>query len=263
MALKTYLTRLDAITPGTPEYEKILLEILDSLENKSVNSQKNNFTIVRKYITTHVQNEELRERYKNMFTLSSEEYDVVRHDYETKVKSQLSDIRNYPRESFLMEIHEMYECSQVYCMISALLFYSGRRLTEVVSEGGFERSRIPNHILFSGQLKTRKEDEEKEFDIPILVVTPESFLEHLKYMRMKAHGIKLSTVTMGVNILLKKTFDDKFSSKDLRKLYAEEAYQQYADKTTVAKPVYLGNILGHSELDLSTNVTYQSVILSD
>ena len=48
---------------------------------------------------------------------------------------------------------------EYYKLVTCIMLATGRRSAEVIARGKFEPSKLANHVLFSGQLKTGERKE--------------------------------------------------------------------------------------------------------
>ena len=169
----------------------------------------------------------------------------------------------------------------------ALMALTGRRFDEVLRAGDFapsldktESARVRHRWLldFSGQLKTRSgkgEGHDDAFRIPVLAPASD-VLRAFRTLRASPQGQGWAAATTRQ---LSTTFNPEFNRKlqgspaarfwpkgapltlkELRALYAEIAYVNFAPRTTRAP--YYARILGHSEDDLTTALSYMRYSLS-
>jgi hypothetical protein len=133
-----------------------------------------------------------------------------------------------------------------------ILLATGRRSTEVVARGQFSKSKIPNCVLFSGQLKT-KDDVREAYDIPVIGMSPNALIALVDKIRnMKDYSDKSNEfIASRTNAYVNKAIVDAFDTKDrhvtsesLRCVYAYISYRLYGNPK-ISEPVYCAKILGH------------------
>ena len=153
---------------------------------------------------------------------------------------------------------------------------SGRRAIEILKTGSFEKSK-KNHVFFKGQAKTKTRDDAGSFIIPSLV-SPKKLMDTHERLRSildkevfydknfnDLTNDEINGATAGrLNNKVKSIFDgDEFVFKDLRALYAKQASAKYHDPKKESLAVFYSSILGHSEKDIATQLSYQGLVVSD
>lgn len=158
-------------------------------------------------------------------------------------------------------------------IVPAIIFAqiaSGCRLIEVLShEFEFTEAGKEGYIIQNNVAKNRGED--RKVDKPVLFIKPEQFLRLIKIIRDKMtvkpedDNIALSN-RYGKRVNAKITqiargVDTKgiTSSHDLRRIYANLSYKQFAKKNTSLQ-VWVSKILGHSDLTSAANYTTLNIV---
>ena len=84
--------------------------------------------------------------------------------------------KKFTYDEIKIAIDTLKSSDDYYKLVVCVLLATGRRSSEVIARGIFERSKITHHVLFSGQLKTGDEKREA-YDIPVLGITPQSLIK--------------------------------------------------------------------------------------
>jgi hypothetical protein len=139
---------------------------------------------------------------------------------------------------------------------------SGRRLTELAKTGKFTEVNDPQFVLFGGQLKKRKENTIKPYEIPLINIKSKEFIKiinkirQLKDFSKKDNKTTISLINKGVNDIMKTAFHNiSMTTETIRGCYGVICYNKYSDKA-VSEALYIGKILGHEEGDLATASTH-------
>jgi len=152
---------------------------------------------------------------------------------------------------------------------------SGRRAIEILKTGDFKKGK-KNHVLFDGQAKTKGRDDIEPFIIPTLTDTKRLINAHEK-LKAKLNEIyfyekkfddltheEINGGTAGrLNRKVKSLLGDRFTFKDLRALYAKRASTIYHDDKKTSVAVFYSTILGHSDKDIATQLSYQGIVISE
>ncbi|MBL4544006.1 MAG: hypothetical protein JKP97_19920 [Rhodobacteraceae bacterium] len=212
----------------------------------------------------------------------------LQEDYQAKVKAENADLVLVPEWEWLVKTFEaMLEDDDMELRALAIMALTGRRFAEVLQAGEFEpfvehsssgTVRQKWLLKFSGQLKTKSGPETmfgKSYAIPTLAPARD-VLSAFRGMRASAAGrIWKSAPERQLSTTFNPDFnrklrtcpaakfwpkDQPLSLKELRALYAEIAYVNFAPRTTRA-PFY-ARILGHGDEDLTTALSYMRYSLS-
>jgi len=204
----------------------------------------------------------------------------VRGRMKIKSAKQLSAKHNNQKIVSLARIEqilkEMDESEHWVDLAIFIALASGRRAIEVLKTGTFKSGK-KNHVLFEGQAKTKTREDNASFIIPTLIDTSRLINAHEK-LKVKLNGIclygkkfdnldaeEINGGTAGrLNKQVKKLLGENFTFKDLRSIYAKRASTIYHDdKKTTSVEEFYSVILGHSKKDLSTQLSYRGIVISE
>ena len=201
-----------------------------------------------------------------------------RAEYQAKVVARNNDKRQF-NESKIYEVMDYIKDTKTtpdhIDLAIALQLASGGRISEILSYANFKPSKKKHYVVQTGILKSK---ERKTITKPIIHFTVPVFMTMFRELREKLvveiRKIKRGTLTdyalsqdnnSKINRRISKYFGEHMASHDLRKAYANMAFNQYADKTKVSEAAYLSDILGHAKdsLDVSTSYSTVSVVKSE
>ena len=201
-----------------------------------------------------------------------------RAEYQAKVVERNNDKRQF-NESKIYEVMDYIKDTKTtpdhIDLAIALQLASGGRISEILSYANFKPSKKKHYVVQTGILKSK---ERKTITKPIIHFTVPEFMAMFRELREKLvveiRKIKRGTLTnyelsqnnnSKINRRISKYFGEHMASHDLRKAYANMAFNQYADKTKVSEAAYLSDILGHAKdsLDVSTSYSTVSVVKSE
>ncbi len=146
---------------------------------------------------------------------------------------------------------------------------SGRRAIEVLKVGAFNKV-DDHHVLFSGQAKTKSRGVIKPYKIPVLIHS-DTFIEAFNKLRMSTHFEYMSNdeINAGTAARLNMHFrrymgvEKGLVFKDSRAIYLALMLESYHDNSMGTVEAFGAMLLGHSELDVSTQVIYKGIVLED
>ena len=165
---------------------------------------------------------------------------------------RLENRQEFTYKEILDTIKKFKDSSNYYQLVVCILLATGRRSTECIARGNFEKSKIPNHCLFSGQLKTKYEVREA-YEIPVIGMSPTNLISLVDKIReMKDFYDKSNEfIASRTNAYVNKAIVDAFDTKDrhvtsetLRCVYAYISYRLYGNPK-ISEAVYGSKILGH------------------
>ena len=165
---------------------------------------------------------------------------------------RLQDRQEFTFDEIMNAIKTLKSSQDYYQLVVCVLLSTGRRSTEVIARGNFERSDIAHHVLFSGQLKTGDEKREA-YDIPVIGLTPQTLIRLVAKIRgMKdyyneTNAFIASRTNAYVNRAISTAIDKPdrhVTSETIRCIYAYIAYRLYGNPR-ISEAVYCSNILGH------------------
>jgi hypothetical protein len=179
------------------------------------------------------------------------------YDSRVMTTSRLKERLEFRYDEVTSSIQDLKTSKNYYDILACLIIASGRRATEIVARGDFEESKTPHHVLFSGQLKKRR-DEEKDntYEIPLIELTPKEFVKLIIKVRKMKNYTKYTNreiaakTNSGINKSIKKIFGDTITSETMRTVYAYICYRLYSNQKE--SEIYYGSkILGHQDNDVA------------
>lgn len=195
-----------------------------------------------------------------------------------KDTGQLAILKNNQINKDLLNLRPIYDIDKHIMIAMGLLneksyltnllglcALTGRRAAEIGCTAKFELiPGDPDHLMFSGQLKTKARGELEAFKIPVLG-DPKQIIAALERIRRdkpqfidntpRFHNACSKELGVRVKRLFPKITDGELSVKDLRSIYAEICFS-LEDNESIAKQKYFSLILGHGEDDNSTGTSY-------
>ena len=147
-----------------------------------------------------------------------------------------------------------------------VLLATGRRSSEVIARGEFRKSKLANHVLFSGQLKTHEEKRES-YDIPVIGLTPQTLIRlvekirNMKNYSNKTNAFIASRTNAYVNRAIEKVFGRHITSETIRCIYAYIAYRLFSNPK-ISEPAYCSKILGHKGSPNVFTNNYNRIVVS-
>ena len=166
--------------------------------------------------------------------------------------NRLENRQEFSFKEIMSDIDTLKESEDYYKLIICIMLASGRRNAEVVAGGEFSPSKLPHHVIFSGQVKSREEKRDA-YDIPVIGLTPQTLIRLLEKIRgMKNYNDKsnmfiASRTNAYINRAIVRVLDkpDRHcTSETIRCIYAFIAYRLYGNPK-ISEPAYCSKILGH------------------
>lgn len=213
----------------------------------------------------------------------------LQEDYQSRVKAGNSDLHVVSQWEWIVKMsREMMKSADMELRAIGLMLVTGRRFREILQTAEFEplieetpQGNVRHRWLlsFKGQLKTKGGEGtmyNKAFPIPVLAPA-KVVLKAFEGLRESAAGRvwvnaperQLSTnYNPKFNKALQTSAIAKYwpakaplTLKELRALYAEIAYVNFAPRTTRAP--YYAKVLGHGTEDETTALSYMKYMLSE
>jgi integrase len=261
----------------TVEMFKILNSLVPNLSSDS--TVQNVFVQLRKCVkATHGEDSDVTRKAYTVMRFNQIKWKQQRAEYQAKVVAKNNDKRQF-NESKIYKVMDYIKDTKTtpdhIDLAIALQLASGGRISEILSYAKFKPSKKKHYVVQTGILKSK---ERKTITKPIIHFTVPEFMAMFRKLREKLvveiRKIKQGTITdyklsqdsnSKINRRISKYFGEHMASHDLRKAYANMAFNQYADKTKVSEAAYLSDILGHAKdsLDVSTSYSTVSVVKSD
>jgi hypothetical protein len=257
---------------------------------KTQATQKNYISRYRKAVMNRLDEEEnvregLMEELLSIVRHPPELLEQVNAAYDRKVRDEVrNQVVISEWKPLIMAFRDCLNADNPRLKLIGLMALTGRRFFEVASSGDFSLhtrelpggARVVSKwvIQFEGQAKTRGAEGTKSgevYNIPCLAPAKD-ILRAFIWLRNSAEGQLWASmdskelnakVNNQVNRYLRtrEEFlkywpeDDKLTTKCLRSFYAEVAYKTFAPSNMEKSPYY-AQILGHSETDLQTALSY-------
>lgn len=241
---------------------------------------------------------ELEERVLSIITFPEGMIETLNRDYTTTVRTRAENLVLVTNPDEMVQAFvEWLESSDIRQKALGVMALTGRRFIEVVKTGDFKpvvqkndrgRTRMKYVLEFSGQAKTREAEGSMHgvtYRIPAIpagkVDTVPMILRAMEEIRASKIGERWQTYDyIDLNAGESGRFNgqlrgslasidgmseevlNKLSVKWLRALYAELAYARFGT-LRMAKSAFFAQILGHSEDDLKTSLSYMVLALGN
>ena len=261
----------------TIEMYKILNTLVPAVSTDS--TTQNVYVALRKCEkATHGEDSNITKKAYTVMRFNQIKWRQQRAEYQAKVVAKNNDKRQF-NESKIYEVKDYIKDTKTtpdhIDLAIALQLASGGRISEILSYAGFKPAKKKHYVVQTGILKSK---ERKTITKPIIHFTVPEFMAMFRELREKLvaeiRKIKRGKMTdyelsqnnnSKINRRISKYFGEHMASHDLRKAYANMAFNQYADKTKVSEAAYLSDILGHAKdsLDVSTSYSTVSVVKSE
>jgi len=163
-------------------------------------------------------------------------------------------------------IADNYKSCDYASLTLAVMWFTGRRPIEILQSGDFKVV-SEDRILFSGQAKTKGLDE-SPYEIPVWhdAKTLRSMVLKVRNDKQDSLDGKTADEINGrtsatLNSKVKAIFNnDDVEAYDLRRSYGVYT-EMLVNKNSDTRSKYIGQILGHSEKDINTARSYDTVIV--
>lgn len=248
---------------------------------------------VRDKLATAEENEKRRMRVEEalmeIIRIDKEILTKLQEDYQSRVKAGNSDLFVVPQWEWVVKMaREMMKSADMELRAIGLMLVTGRRFREILQTAEFapfveetKQGDIRHRwlLLFKGQLKTKGGDGtmyDKAFPIPVLAPAKEVLKAFTELRASPAGRVWANAPERQLSTNDNPNFNKAVQSspiakywpakapltlKELRALYAEIAYVNFAPRTTRAP--YYARVLGHGEEDLTTALSYMKYMLSE
>ena len=97
--------------------------------------------------------------------------------------NRLENRQEFNYDKIMNAIKTLKTSQEYYKLVTCIMLATGRRNAEVIARGKFEPSKLANHVLFSGQLKTHDEQRDA-YDIPVIGLTPTNLIQYFAKIRI-------------------------------------------------------------------------------
>ena len=255
-----------------------MFKVLNTLipEASSDSTTQNIFVHVRKAIKAKWgEDSDVTRKAYSVMRFDQAKWRAAREIYNSKViernshkkhfdQAKIYDIMDNLPEKDNVDFVDLTICLQLAC---------GGRVSEILSYATYKASKIPNHVIQNGVLKSKTR---KTVDKPVIRYSVAEFLGLMGKMRgmikPQLRDIKNGKITdyefsqecnSKINRRITKLLGEKEASHTLRKIYGYMAYQTYANKDDVSESSYLSNVLGHDLKSLDVSKSYSTVSVID
>ena len=204
--------------------------------------------------------------YSEYFNISKEERKKRVDEY----KKVNVDRNNSPTRIDLPEVtekmNELLNSKHRYALGSGLLMASGLRPIELMCTAEFKIDEDNKNNLIISNLAKKRKGMTNSVSRPIMGLTPQDFIDKVKVFREMIDNPckKSETVARGLQRAFKSKFPEIAKAGRFlftRKIYSELAFQKFApEELRTNKPLYLSQILGHSEGDVQTAQSYSWIM---
>ena len=200
----------------------------------------------------------------------SEQADFMREAVAQRKRDMNPATRRYiyvPK--FLTVSESLLDSASYLKRILGLTALTGRRTAEIAMSATFEQI-DDYHVLFTGQKKTGDRDDVEPYSIPLLCDSKKAIdvLASIRRDKPEFQSMEYSRVHNRLSSELSKIVKSEYagvavinsepsdlSAKSLRAIYAEICFYFHRNLEG-GKPLYFAEILGHSEHDISTALSY-------
>jgi hypothetical protein len=200
----------------------------------------------------------------NCLKIRTVESNQIKESYNEKVKLRRSDLQYIlDVDGYINQAVELLEAKSFIYKILGLAALTGRRVAEIGCTANFKP--VSNYkMLFSGQLKTKKTDNDLIIEIPVLcdaklIILAMDDLRSLypQYIDnpTKFHNNCSSYLSEKIDVF-NSYIEGDLTPKDLRAIYACIAYKRHCHNDRMDDTAYYSYILGHDEKDNATFLSY-------
>ena len=190
-------------------------------------------------------------------------------NYKTSLKIRNETRKVYNKDDILNIIIDNYDSNDIYNVAVSLLLASGLRPIELFDRVDTEpiEGKL-SYIKFCNLAKKRN-------DIvcnirPLVYLNSKVFIKLLNKVRnslkikiIKESGELNKSIANSLSRRVKRIFNKDFQVRMLRPIYGNMAYEIYADKQKTNLNVYLQEILGHSDENMTSSFAYSAVSITD
>ena len=209
-----------------------------------------------------------------LFKLTKFQLERLNKEYKKELRKRHSNIHTITKyKEYIKYAEDIAINSASYVTrLLGLCALTGRRPAELMKTAHFRKVKDDSYkAYFTGQLKTKNAKKE-EYIIPLLTnydlvqESLESIRPHFNDVDTTKQAIaRVSTrITLHMGKMRFKEFlKPKLQSRDLRKAYSAIAYFLVKEEITQTPEAYTAQILGHSDDDLTTALSYRDYIVKD
>lgn len=239
----------------------------------TITATRTALTDYRNAVKKSIEDEVLRVRICRGLKLTNDEALEAKLTEERNLSGRLKTVRPIKDiDGFIEKGNELLDASSYLSLVLGIAALTGRRVSEVACTAKFTKIEgRDDAVMFDGQIKVKGREDVGAYEIPVLA-DPDRLINALTKIReSKPMFINdpdrfHNAASKELNKQIKKHFDfvsdGALSPKDLRAIYAEIVYL-FSDVQTIAKPKFFSMMLGHTEDDNKTGVSYLGFYVAD
>lgn len=238
----------------------------------TVGSRKTAYSAYRKGVKESSLNKNLKEKCMNTFKLTREEMSKYKQDYNLKVvieHDNLKSIFNY--KDYICKAISLLEAGNYPDKILGFAALTGRRVGEIGCSANF-LFKNNDEVIFTGQLKTRIEEYDTQYVIPVLY-NSKDLIKRFKDFRSiytqylnspeKFHNNVSKYLSLNVKKHFSSFVEGDITPKDLRSIYSTIVLSTMKKNKSQSDQRYVAIILGHGDDDLNTSNSYFDYVLNE
>ena len=249
-------------------------DIIKTLYNNSAITRNIYYSKIRKALSDKygLDSPEYKES-QNLMKISRDEKKQLIEDYNIKVKEANRDRQVFYTEDVLESIYKMLAADHWADKALGLLLCCGARPVELLSKNKYTPvTDADKWVHIEGLAKKRGDKVDDTVTRPLVHLTAADFIKRVDEVRDDAdfkskkildkHGNLTQNITKILNYHLEayETFKND-NVPILRKVYANLAFNLYADPVKTTLNVFLSDTLGHDRADISTAASYSTVVV--
>lgn len=262
-------------TASDEAIEGVCLNEVDYLRQNynTITATRTALTDYRNAVKKAIIDEVLRDRVCRGLKLTNDEALEAKLTEEKNLSGRLKTVRPIKDiDGFIEKGNELLDSSSYLSLVLGIAALTGRRVSEVACTAKFTRIEgRDDAVMFDGQIKVKGREDVGAYEIPVLgdpdrLINALAKIREAKPMFINDPDRFHNAASKELNKQIKKHFefisDGALSPKDLRAIYAEIVYL-FSDVQTIAKPKFFSMMLGHTEDDNKTGVSYLGFYVAD
>jgi hypothetical protein len=238
----------------------------------TVGSRKTAYSAYRKGIKESFLNETLKEKCINTFKLTREEMSEYKQDYNSKVVAEHDNLKlifNY--KEYIKKAVSLLDAKNYSDKVLGFAALTGRRVGEIGCTADF-LFKNNDEVIFTGQLKTRIEEDDIKYVIPVLYNSKDLIKKFKDFRSTYTQYLNLpekfhNNISKYLSLNVKKHFsvfvEGDITPKDLRSIYSTIVLATMKKNKSQSDQRYVAVILGHGDDDLNTSNSYFDYVLSE
>ena len=238
----------------------------------TIGSRKTAYSAYRKGFKESFLNENLKEKCINTFKLTREEMSEYKQDYNSKVVAEHDNLKlifNY--KEYIKKAVSLLDAKNYPDKVLGFAALTGRRVGEIGCTADF-LFKNKQEVTFTGQLKTRVEEDDVYYDIPVLYNSEDLIKKfedfrnvYIQYLNLpeKFHNNISKYLSLNVKKHFSEFVEGDVTPKDLRSIYSTIVLATMKKNKSQSDQRYVAVILGHGDDDLNTSNSYFDYVLSE